>query len=276
VQLTRLVRFAVNPVSDLDSKRNGYGGAPPIEGFAAFYQLRITARGTPDPATGYFLDIKTIDRAARIHVIPQLCEAFLSTLRNPSVISNPLLAPARVLADRFEPLSQSLGGGLTTLRLDLSPFTSQEITMSDPARAVIRHRFEIAAAHRLHAPTLSDEANRAYFGKCNNPSSHGHNYIIEPAIAVPLTLPASSPPVTMAAIEEAVKLAILDPFDHTNLNIDTAEFDQARGGLNPSVENISAVFYRKLQSQLARSIPHVTLMSMTVFETEKTSSTYPA
>lgn len=285
VNLTRLVRFAVNPAhaSDLDSKRNGYAGAPPVEGFAAFFQLRITARGVPNPATGYFLDIKVIDRAAREHVIPHFIIAFYQAMQPASIPARSpdgLLAPARLLAGRFDALNQALGGGLVTLRLDQSPFTSQEIAVSDLSRAVVRHRFEIAAAHRLHAPSLSDEANRAYFGKCNNPSGHGHNYVIEPAISLPLQASSdakpSPPPITMASIEEAVKVAILDPFDHTHLNVDTADFDQSKGGLNPSVENISAVFYHRLKSHLASCMPQATLVSMTVYETEKTSSTYPA
>jgi 6-pyruvoyltetrahydropterin/6-carboxytetrahydropterin synthase len=32
------------------------------------------------------------------------------------------------------------------------------------------------AAHRLHNPAWSPEQNQQVFGKCNNPSYHGHNY----------------------------------------------------------------------------------------------------
>ncbi len=32
------------------------------------------------------------------------------------------------------------------------------------------------AAHRLNNPQLSEEKNKAVFGKCNNPNFHGHNY----------------------------------------------------------------------------------------------------
>lgn len=32
------------------------------------------------------------------------------------------------------------------------------------------------AAHRLNNPNWSDEKNKAFFGKCNNPNFHGHNY----------------------------------------------------------------------------------------------------
>ena len=37
----------------------------------------------------------------------------------------------------------------------------------------------LSASHRLHSDALSEEENRATFGKCNNPHGHGHNYIVE-------------------------------------------------------------------------------------------------
>ena len=36
-----------------------------------------------------------------------------------------------------------------------------------------------AAAHTLRSTRLSDAENAATFGKCANPSGHGHDYIIE-------------------------------------------------------------------------------------------------
>ena len=39
-----------------------------------------------------------------------------------------------------------------------------------------------SAAHRLHAAKLSDAANLALYGKCNNPRGHGHRYLTEATI----------------------------------------------------------------------------------------------
>lgn len=33
-----------------------------------------------------------------------------------------------------------------------------------------------SASHRLHQPKWSDEKNLEFFGHCNNPNGHGHNY----------------------------------------------------------------------------------------------------
>ena len=42
------------------------------------------------------------------------------------------------------------------------------------------------AAHRVHNPSLSDEENRALFGKCNNPNWHGHNYTLDVFVTGPV------------------------------------------------------------------------------------------
>jgi 6-pyruvoyltetrahydropterin/6-carboxytetrahydropterin synthase len=38
------------------------------------------------------------------------------------------------------------------------------------------------AAHRLHAATLSDRENAKLYGKCNNPTGHGHGYLTEATV----------------------------------------------------------------------------------------------
>ena len=43
----------------------------------------------------------------------------------------------------------------------------------------LTRRYRFAASHRLHAPSLSEEANRELYGKCNNPYGHGHDFILE-------------------------------------------------------------------------------------------------
>ncbi len=40
-----------------------------------------------------------------------------------------------------------------------------------------------SASHRLHSDAMSDEANRATYGKCNNPHGHGHNYAMEVTVS---------------------------------------------------------------------------------------------
>jgi 6-pyruvoyltetrahydropterin/6-carboxytetrahydropterin synthase len=69
---------------------------------------------------------------------------------------------------------------------------------------------------------------------------------------------------------------IIQRFDHKYLNVDTQEFRAEAGGLNPSVENIAKVCFDLLAPAIRRAAPGVELRSITVWETDRTSCTYPA
>jgi 6-pyruvoyltetrahydropterin/6-carboxytetrahydropterin synthase len=72
-----------------------------------------------------------------------------------------------------------------------------------------------------------------------------------------------------AAMEAIVMRTVIDRFDHRHLNVDCPEFAK----LNPSVENIAMVCHRLLAPELAAA--GVQIDHVTVWETEKTSATYP-
>ena len=137
-----------------------------------------------------------------------------------------------------------------------------------PDHAIVTESFEFSASHRLHCPDLTDEENRALFGKCNHPNGHGHNYRI--AVSVRVGAGPGARPFATAALEAAVQAAVIDRFDHRHLNIDCPEFAQ----LNPSVEHIAMVCHGLLEPAIAAA--GAALHRVTVWETEKTSATYPA
>lgn len=140
-----------------------------------------------------------------------------------------------------------------------------------PRVAVVGQRFEFAASHRLHVPTLSAEENRRAFGKCNHPNGHGHNYVFEPRVEVPVDRVDALKPGELEAI---AKETILDRFDHTYLNVDSVEFRDG-SGLVPSVENIARVFYELLSPRIAATGRGARLREVTVWESERTSATFP-
>lgn len=267
LRLSRTIRFSVNDPNAALSQGgsvNGYAAVPAMIGLGRHYELTVVCGGEVDPVTGYFLGIQEIDKAVRQHLLPRLANACHET---------PLADPADVLSRELPHLDRAVGGIVRKARWNLSPYYSVEFTMNESGQAVMRQRFEFAAAHRLHAPSLSDEQNRALFGKCNSPSGHGHNYVVEPAVAVPLPR-AGAGAFTLADLERAVDAAILKPFDHKHLNVDTAEFATGTG-VNPSVENIARVCFERLGAELTRAGAHATLRAVTVWENEKTSCTYP-
>lgn len=269
VELTRTVRFSVNH-SPTDPARtpahNSFAAHPSMSGIGRHFELDIRCRGEVDPNTGYFINIKDIDRAARATLIPAIAAA---------CTHRPEAAPAPVLAAALPALDESIrgGGALICVRWRLSPYYSLEMSPQSPTTALLRQQFEFAAAHRLHVQSLSDDENRRIFGKCNNPRGHGHNYRVEPCIEVRT---AAAAPFTLQMLEQITAERVINRFDHTHLNEDTAEFNTSRGGVNPSVENIAKVCFELLSPAIAAASPEARLRSVTVWETDKTSATYPA
>ncbi len=127
-----------------------------------------------------------------------------------------------------------------------------EITVSRQA--------QFNAAHRLHNPDWSEEKNRDVFGKCNNPSYHGHNYKLIVSVTGMID-PETGYVIDMKILKQLIKEHVEDKFDHRNLNLDTAEF----ANLNPTAENIAVVIWKALR----RHIDSALHLKITLYETER-------
>lgn len=106
-------------------------------------------------------------------------------------------------------------------------------------------RVTFNAAHRLYRKDWSFEQNDAIFGKCNNPNFHGHNYVLEIWIEGEID-PETGYVIDLKIVREIAKTEIEDRFDHRNLNLDCAEFQD----LNPTAENIAVVCWNLLRAKL--------------------------
>ena len=73
-------------------------------------------------------------------------------------------------------------------------------------------------AHRLHNANWSDEKNASFYGKCNNPNYHGHNYNLEVTITGALN-EESGYLIDMKLLSDIIKEEILNPFDHKNYQL---------------------------------------------------------
>ncbi len=116
----------------------------------------------------------------------------------------------------------------------------------------------LSASHRLHADALSDQENRAAYGKCNNPHGHGHNYVVEVLVGGPVA-PETGMTVDLVALDEAVRTRVIDRFDHTNLNLDPLFTSEV-----PTTENLCRAIFGLLQHH----IPSASLEYVRVEETE--------
>ena len=131
--------------------------------------------------------------------------------------------------------------------------------------SVFRHE-HFNAAHRLNNPEWTNERNDAVFGKCNNPSFHGHNYeLVVKITGVPDK--DTGYVIDLKVLSDLIRNEILERFDHKNLNLDTVEFKN----LNPTAENIAIVIYDLLR-------PHIDTekeLQIRLYETPRNFVEYP-
>lgn len=258
--LCRKVRFSANgDGASALQPANAYAGFPRASGFSRHFELEVRCAGEPDPATGYLVDIRAIDRAVRDRAPAILARA----------METPAADPASALPELFSAIASSLATAPAAIALHLTPTLSLTLERADMTSVLLCQRFEFSASHRLHAPSLTDAENRRIFGKCNNPSGHGHNYWFEPVVRLPLR--SGAPTATLADIERAALETIIERFDHKHLNADCPEF----ADINPSVERIAQVCFDLLAPEIRALGQGVDLVLVRVWETEKTRCEYP-
>ena len=86
---------------------------------------------------------------------------------------------------------------------------------------------------------------RRFFGKCNNPHFHGHNYELVVKVTGNID-PETGYVIDVKILKDIIKSEVEDSFDHKNLNLEVEEFKN----LNPTAENISVVIYNKIKPKL--------------------------
>jgi 6-pyruvoyltetrahydropterin/6-carboxytetrahydropterin synthase len=126
-----------------------------------------------------------------------------------------------------------------------------------PTVTIIR-RLQFNAAHRVHNPALSDEENKALFGKCNNPNWHGHNYTLDVSVTGAVDA-RTGYVVDLGRVKAVVQREVIDKVDHRNFNL---EVDFMHGVI-PTTENIVVGMWRVLAPALAPA----TLTKLVLWET---------
>ena len=231
-----------------------------MRGLGRYYQVIVRCAGKADPVTGYFINIKRIDQAVTQTILPYLQR--LMTITE----STAELPMGRLMRSMIQLLQDPLDGSVVELSLDLTPTYALTIGSTLMNSVIIRQQYEFAAAHRLHTPKLSEQENRDLFGKCNNPSGHGHNYRLSVAVRTPIDDSGRITPVEdLAAL---IDKAVIQPLDHQHLNVDVPQF----ADLNPTVENITTVIYDLIKEPVQQL--GMQLDEVSVWETDRTVCTY--
>ena len=108
----------------------------------------------------------------------------------------------------------------------------------------------MSASHRLHTERLSEEQNRAVYGKCANPHGHGHNYTVEVLVGGEIDA-VTGMVCDLVELDGCVIREVVEPLDHSNLNTLAAFANRV-----PTTENLCIEIERRLRKALR---PELTL-----------------
>jgi 6-pyruvoyltetrahydropterin/6-carboxytetrahydropterin synthase len=135
----------------------------------------------------------------------------------------------------------------------------------NPPIVYVTRRATFSSAHRLHSPKLSDGENQRIFGKCNNPNGHGHNYVIEVTLRMPMDA-STGMAINLVDLKDAIEEHVCSALDHKHLELDTPYFKD----LPSTAENLSVVAWRLLEPHL----PKGSLHEVRIRETENNTAFY--
>jgi len=262
VRLGRQVRFSVNPFLDEDYPgANGYASKPCGEGLALFLELTVEIVGPVDGDTGFVVNVMDMDKAARALVVPVIADRIRRCYREArhmgfDALGELLVAAGERLAGQF--------GEARVDRLVLKLNPNREIAMEakEPGALYFSEKYEFAAMHKLWNDRFSEEENFAVFGKCANPTGHGHNYVVEITVATG----AGAKGFQTGRFQETVDAELIEVVDHKNLNTDVPEF----GERIPTVENLATFAWERLVGKFGVARLH----RVTVWESDRTYCTY--
>ena len=118
--------------------------------------------------------------------------------------------------------------------------------VSSNMKAYLNRRYRFSASHRLHSEQMSDDENRATYGKCNNPHGHGHNYVLE--VTVSGQVDQNGMVCNLVDLDDCVQQNVVTRFDLENLN-----YRQEFASAVPTTENLCTVIYDILKREFRQA-----------------------
>ncbi|MHC4265038.1 MAG: 6-pyruvoyl trahydropterin synthase family protein [Planctomycetota bacterium] len=260
-KLVRQVRFSLNPFIEKEEQGfNSYASKPTGQGLSLFFEIGVELSGNIEPSTGFLVNVVDIDKKVRDLIVPVFSKYIRKSYKagkeiELSDITKLLGLSWRNLTGVFPHLI------LSKLNLKLNPFRQISIDSEAGKMIYFSEKFEFAATHKLWNEDFTEQRNLEVFGKCANPSGHGHNYIVEITVKT-----RTSGGFNIAEFERIVDKELIQLFDHKNLNENVEFFNTT----NPTMENIAVFAWEKLAGNLNQQKLHC----VTIWESERTCCSY--
>ena len=232
-----------------DENRRLFGPYASKWGHGHNYMVEATVAGEIDAKTGMVINIVEVDRVMKTFVTGPLANKHLSYEVEHFADTPPTLENIAVyVADQFRAHFQSDVAHLARVTVWESPTLWASLTLGTERKTdmiALTRAFDFAAAHRLHAPGLSDAENKEIFGKCDNPNGHGHNYGVEVTV-IGDPDPVTGMMVDLSALDAVLDREVMARFDHKHLNLDTPDF----ADINPTSENVTVAIWNHLEKTI--------------------------
>lgn len=236
-----------------DENRSAYGPYASPFNHGHNYVLDVSIAGAVDAATGMVVNIKWLDELLQNRVVGKLDGRSLNDEVSPFDRVAPCIE--NLLPWIVEQIGDLPDGiHLKSVRLEETPlFWGALERYPQPVKTLTRS-YEFCASHRLHSENLTPEQNRELFGKCNNASGHGHNYVLEVTITGEPDAKTGMI-VGLDALDRVVEASVLERYDHHNLNVDLPEFI----GKVPTSEVIAQEIWNALDGKLPAKLHRIRL-----------------
>ncbi len=168
-------RRTFSPHLSDEENRQRFGVASSPMGHGHNYRLRLTADGRVEPDKGLLVPYR--ERYAALNDLRNMLDHKNLNEEVPSLAGWPITTES-LTRFCFEQMAERMP--LAQVRLYETSWFFAEYRRDRSTTIGVERSFH--AAHRLNNPKLSPQANRELYGKCNNPSGHGHMYRVQATI----------------------------------------------------------------------------------------------
>lgn len=127
--------------------------------------------------------------------------------------------------------------------------------------AYLTRKEQISCCHRLHSNNLTEQENKAVYGKCNNFWGHGHNYTVEVTVRGPVDS-VTGMVMNISDLKVYIGKVLMDVLDHKNIDKDVPYFKDVVS----TTENVAIYIFNELKKLMPK--PDL-LYEVKIHETDK-------
>ncbi len=214
------------------------------------YTLDVTIKGMVDPVTGMIMNMTEL-KALVNEILSGFDHKFLN--EDTPYFQADVPTTENIIRVLWRLIAPRLPVGVTLARLRLYEMADLWAEYDGSDEAGFTRSYVFSAAHRLHAPRLSDEENVAIYGKCNNAHGHGHNYTVEVTVQGMVDA-ATGMVIDLVEMDQTVR-SVLDTLDYKHLDREVAAFHTQVS----TAENIVVYLWNELSPRFAGKLAHMKL-----------------